>query len=201
VFVFEKFLTTDSDIKPKTNIKVNLRLVLQPENFPSIVNKLQKFGIDAEKRFRSGDKCIVATVNGEIVHWTWVAFKEAYVGVLEKKIRVPDTNSAYVYGIYTLRKYRRLGIASKAMEALLNHLHSRGIKRVFVLIHHNNFPSIRYHQKIGFKKIGTIKFIKILKLKLYSCIGETKEDYNFISGMLFIKDHSKFQFINGRLLK
>jgi ribosomal protein S18 acetylase RimI-like enzyme len=192
--VVEKILT-DTSVKTETKIEVDFKIV-QPDDFPKIANKFKKLEIDAEKMFRSGDMCIVAEANGEIVHWTWVTFKENYVMEMEKKIRIPNSNSAYVYAVYTVPEYRRLGIAPKAMETLLSYLHDRGIRKVFALIHPSNFPSLRYFRKVGFKKIGMIKLIKILKLNLYVCRGETRKDYNTIVEMLSTEeDQSKFQLI------
>lgn len=172
LFVIEKRLT-DASFKTEAKIEVNLRLV-QRDEFPKIANKFKKFEVNVEEMLEDGDVCAIAEIDGNLVHWTLVAFNDAYVGEIERKIRVsPD--SAYLYAGYTAQEYRGLGIASKAMEKILCYLHEIGIRKTYALIRHDNFPSLRYTHKAGFKKIGTIKFFKICKLKLCRYEGETKK--------------------------
>lgn len=171
IFVFERTLT-DLCFKAKAKAKVDVKLV-QRDEFPKIANNLKKFKVDAEAIFEDGRMCAIAEIDGNLVHWTFVAFNEAYVMEIKRKIRV-STDSAYVYAVYTAPEYRGLGIASKAMEKISCCLHERGIKKAYALIHPNNFPSLRYFHKVGFKKIGKITFIEICKLKLYKCKSETK---------------------------
>lgn len=182
-FVFEKTLN-DFCFKAKAKVEVDVRLV-QRDEFPEIANNFKKFKVDAEAIFEDGRMCAITEIDGDLVHWTFVAFNEAYVMEIERKTRV-SSDSAYLYASYTAPEYRGLGIASKTMEKILCHLNERGIKKAYALIHPNNFPSLRYYHKAGFKKIGTITFIKIYKLKLYKCKGETKKDYNTLVEMLCI---------------
>jgi len=183
IFVFERTLT---NLCPKAKVKVEVDVKLvQRDEFPKIANNFKKFKVDVEAIFEDGRMCAIAEIDGDLVHWTFVAFNEAYVMEIERKIRV-SSDSAYLYAGYTAPEYRGLGIASKAMVKILCYLHERGIKKAHALIHPNNFPSLRYTHKLGFKKIGTITFIKICKLKLYKCKDETKEDYNTLMKMLSI---------------
>lgn len=184
LLVVEKMLA-DAGVKTETKVEVDLKLV-QRDDFPKIASKFKKFKTNVGKMFESGNTCIVAEINGEFVHWTWVSFNEAYVTEIERKIRI-NSDSAYMYAFYTVPEYRGLRIAPKAMEKILNYLHERGIKKAYTLIRPNNFPALRYTHKVGFKKIGMIKFTKICKLKLYRCKGETKKDYNTLIEMLSIE--------------
>lgn len=194
--VIEKILA-DTSIKTETKIEVDFKLV-QPNDFPEFTNKFKKthFPIDAEEFSKSGDMCIVAEARGEIVNCIWVSLNENYVTEIEKKIRMPNSHSAYTYAANTDSEYRGLGIAPRAMEELFNYLHERGIKRVFGLVRLSNFPALRYTQKAGFRKIGMIEYVGILKLRLYVCKGETEKDYNTLIEMLSTgEDRSKLQLI------
>ena len=185
----------NTNVKTQTKIEVHFEL-FQPDDFPKAAEKFMKLGIDAEKIFGPGDMCIVGEVAGRIVHWTWFALNGNYVMEMEKRIQMPSLDSAYVYAGYTVPEYRGLRIAPKAEEEMYNHLHNRGIKRVFGLIESSNFPSLKYHRSIGFRKIGTIRFIRILGLRLYLCRGETEKDCKTIRKLLSSeKDRSKFQLI------
>ncbi len=184
MLVFEKMLAK-SCVKIETKIEVDLKLV-QDDDFPKIGDKFKKFRTNVGKMFESGNTCIVAEIHGEFVHWTWVAFNEAYVTEIGRKIRL-NSGSAYMYAGYTVPEYRGLGIAPKAMGKILSYLHKRGIKKAYALIRPDNFQALRYTHKVGFKKIGMIRFIGISKLRLYRCKGETKKDYNTLIGMFSIK--------------
>ena len=185
MLVFEKMLV-NTYAKIETKIEVDFKL-LQDDDFPKIGGKFKKFNTNFGKMLESGNTCIIAETHGEFVHWTWVAFNEAFVTEIERKIRI-ESDSAYVYAVYTVPEYRGLGIAPKAMEKILSYLHERGNKKAYVLIRPNNFPALRYAHKVGFKKIGMIRFVKLCKLKLYRYKGETKSDCDTLIGMFSVEE-------------
>ena len=180
--VVEKILT-GSNTRVMLKIKVDFKLI-QPDNFPDFAKKFKEFEIDAEKLLQSGDMCIIAEANGRIISCVWVALNENYVMEMEKYIRMPDSNSAYLYAVYTVPEYRGFGVAAKAIEKLLVHLKKKGVRKVYALIHPNNFSSLRCFQKVGFKRIGMVHFVRILKLKIYVCKGLTRRDHKIITEML-----------------
>jgi len=181
-FVIEKKLDDNTIFETETGIKVNSTLVRR-EEFPRIASSFKTFKVNVGEILKDGDICAIAEVDGNLVNWTLIAFDEAYVGELQRKIRV-SRDSAYLYAFYTAQNYRGLGIASKTMERILRYLHKRGIRKAYALVRHDNLPSLKYTYKAGFRKIGTIEFIKIYKLKLYKYKGKTQENYNTIIGML-----------------
>jgi len=180
IFVFERTLT-DACFKIEAKVEVDARPA-QHDDFPKISKRFKKFDTIAEERFKIGHICIVSDMHGDIVHLKWIAFNEAYAGELERKLRI-DPDSAYIYDTYTVPEYRGLGIAPKVMEKAFSYLYERGIRKVYVCIRHNNFPSLRAAQKEGFRKIGSITYTRIFMLRLYRCKGETKEDYNKLKEM------------------
>lgn len=175
VIVVEKILTSNN-FRTKTKIEVNLKFC-QQSDFAKNAAMFKRFKIDAGEMFESGNTCIVGEANGEIVHWTWIALSDVHITEIEKKIRI-SPSSAWVYAGYTAPDYRGLGIAPRAMEEIFSYLRDKGIQKVYATIRPNNLSSLQYTHKIGFKKIGLIKFIKICKLKLYRCKSETKEDHD-----------------------
>jgi len=196
VFVFERTLA-DGRFKVEAKVKVDVRII-QRDDFPRIAKMFQKFKIKevdmacfapvitiAKEKFKMGHICVVADMHGNIVHSKWIAFNEVYAGLLERKMRM-TSDSAYVYGSYTVPEYRGLGIAPKTMEKGFSYLYERGIRKVYSCISHNNFPSLRLAHKQGYRKIGTITYTKIFKSRLYRCEGETEEDYNKLKSMFFL---------------
>lgn len=193
VFVFERTLA-DTCFKTDSKVEVDVRVV-QRDDFPRIAKRFQKFKINenelayfnpsisiAKERLEKGHICIIADIGGDLVHLKWVALNEGYAGLLDRKIRMPP-DSAFVYGSYTISEYRGLGIAPKTMEKGFSYLYERGIRDVYSCISHNNFPSIRLAHKQGYRKMGTIMYTKVFKLRRYRCEGETEEDYNKLKEM------------------
>jgi GNAT superfamily N-acetyltransferase len=172
---FEKVLD-DPGFKTETKLDIDVRIV-QCNDFQKILDKFKELNIDVEKNYGTADIYAVAEIDGKPVHIRGVKLNWAYVGALERKIRL-SSDSAYLYGAYTVPEYRGLGVAPKVTERIFYHLKQNGIKKVYACIQSNNFPSLRYAQKVGYLKIGTITFIKIWKLKLYRFKGETKKGYD-----------------------
>lgn len=180
IFIFEKKLT-GTCFKIEAKVDVNVRLI-QRDDFPKIAKKFKISHSDIKKRLEIGNLCFVADLHGDLAHFKWVAFNKTYSGDLERELRV-GSNSALIYWGYTIPKYRGLGISPKVMEKILQHLAEIGIKKVYAGVDHNNFPMLRVKQKERFRKIGTITYTKLFKLRLYRCEGETGEDYNRLKEM------------------
>jgi len=179
--VFERQL---DDTHPKTEAKIEVAVrLIQNYDFHKIAKGFKKLEIKAKERFEKGHMCIVADLRGELVHVMWIAFNEAYAGELERKLLI-SPGAAYMYDGYTVSEYRGLGIAPKVMAEAFVHLYRKGIRNVYACIRYNNFPSIRYVQKEGFRKIGAIIFTAIFRFRVCRFKGETKEDYNKLKKML-----------------
>lgn len=171
---FEKMLD-DEGFKTEPKVDIDVRII-QRDDFLRILNKL-KLDINIEENYRTADLCAIAEIDGDLVHIRGVKLNWAYVGAIERTIRL-SSDSAYLYGAYTVPEYRGLGIAPKVTEKIFCHLNQRGIRKVYACIQSNNYPSLRYAHKVGYRKIGTVTFIKIWKLKLCRFKGETKKDYD-----------------------
>jgi len=96
-----------------------------------------------------------------------------------------------LFAVYTIPEYRRLRIASKAIEKILNYLRQRGIEKVYLFARPSNYPSMRLFHNAGFEKIGTVSFIKIWKLKILRYKAENKEHYNTLTKMFHLKKTGK----------
>ena len=182
LYFFEKL--TDQRLKAKAKINVNVRIV-ESEDFPKIAKRFENLlETEAINRSKMGHICFGAELNGEFVHSTWVSFNNAYVGPLERKLRV-SSDSAYIYDIFTVPEYRGLQIAPKVFSDVLNYLRDiRKIKKIYVSISHTNYSSLRVAKKEGLRKIGAIKYVRICRWRLYRFQGETKEDHNKLKQML-----------------
>jgi ribosomal protein S18 acetylase RimI-like enzyme len=180
-FVLVERILAETSFQTETNVKVGLRII-QRDDFSKIFDKFKKSRVDIEKVSEDASLCAVAEIDGNLVHWTFVAFDKAYVRELERKICVAP-GTVYLYAIHTDPDYRGLGIASKVMTKILGYLQEEGFEKAYALIRPNNSPSLRYTQKLGFKKIGTIDFSKIFGLKIYRCKSKIRKNQDKLMKM------------------
>jgi ribosomal protein S18 acetylase RimI-like enzyme len=180
IFAFEKSLPASSKIEAKVEADVRLAQSID-------ISKLtEKFGARGMKEgIRKGHLCFIADMDGEILHYKWVAFDEAYVSELKRKIHF-DSNSAYIYSSFTVPDYRGFGLDSKVTTKVFDYLNEQGIEKVYILVRHNNFPSQRVIQKVGYRKMGEIRFIQVLSSRKYTCKGPTEKDCKRIKEMLLL---------------
>jgi RimJ/RimL family protein N-acetyltransferase len=120
------------------------------------------------------DICFIAKADGKMVHWTHITFKSAYIAEINKRIQ-PNSDSAYLYGIFTAKDFRKKGIASAVIEKVADYLTEKGIKKLQVIVDSHNNSMAKIVNKTGFEQIGAVKLVKIGKLKLYRYKGRTKE--------------------------
>lgn len=180
LFVFEHTLP-DLSFKSQAKVEVDVNLVSQ-DDFSKFAKTFKDLRKNADERFKMGHLCFGAILNGEYVHLKWITFNELYVEEIDRKIRV-SSGAAYMYDSYTLPNYRGLGISSKVMEKTVQHLSKIGMKRIYAVVRHNNFPMLKVKQKEKARKIGTITYTKIIGFRFYRFKGETEEDHKKIADM------------------
>jgi len=189
IIVMERIIA-NIDFEREAKIPVVIKLISRDQ-----LSSVAREALDPKAALLNVDKdahlFAIGSVDGYPAHRTFVAFKKAYVGAIEQEIRL-DYDSAYLFRVYTDPHYRGLGIATKAISKILSHLCERGIKRVYALIRNDNFPSLRLFRKIGFRKIGAIKFIKIFLFKYYRIKAETKKDHITLR-KLFLPEKKPFR--------
>ena len=87
----------------------------------------------------------VAVVDGEVVGWvavSQVSSRSVYAGVVEHSVYV-DPNA------------QRHGVGSALMRVLIDSTEAAGIWTIQSGIFPENTPSLRFHQRVGFRVIGT----------------------------------------------
>ncbi len=119
-----------------------------------------------ERRFKKGDRCFAAEIDGRVAHYTWVSFGEEYLPSIEKRIKVRE-NEAYIYNVYTVPSFRREGLFSYVLGQILRRLHDSSYKRLWVSVLSNNISSQTAFEKLGFKKDKEIGYLRFLAFKKY----------------------------------
>jgi len=174
LFLLEKKLDRFSFV-PVNKINVEIKFI-DPTDCKKVAseNRWQdNFTVDINEIFQDSDVSVIAEVNGHLAHWAQIAFKTAYVAGIEKKISV-SSESAYIYGVYTAKNFRKMGIASAVIEKTAAYLCERGIRKVYLFANTHNLSMLKIAEKTGFKRIGMITLIKIGRLKLYRYKGNIK---------------------------
>ena len=90
---------------------------------------------------------LVAEQNGRVVGWGALgSFPTAYTacGTLEDSI-------------YVLHDFHRQGIGSRLLQALIDAAREMGLRSILANISADQTPSIRLHEKFGFKKVAHLR--------------------------------------------
>lgn len=66
-------------------------------------------------------------------------------------------DEAEVGNLCVFGKYRRIGVATKIIEAFLKFMKDRGITKVFLEVNHDNYKAIALYEKMGFESYGSRK--------------------------------------------
>lgn len=181
IIVFEKSLSNHPELQVKVDVDVRLAQSVD------IARLAERFGARGLKDgIMRGHLCFIADMNGEIAHYKWVALDEAYVSELNRNIRV-SYNSAYIYSSYTVPKFRGFGLDTKVTMKVFDYLHERGIEKVYILVQFNNIPSLRVMQKVGYRKMGEVRFVQVFGFKKYECESRTEKDCSQIKKMLSLQ--------------
>ena len=149
------------------NIGLKIRL-MRPEDIPTISRELN---INFKAEVSRGSGGMVALIDGKLVNWSLFAVNKVYRGEYVKRFNL-NHHSAYIHAVYTMREYRGNGIAPQVIDAICGYLFQKNIRHVYLCINPANQASLRFASKAGFKNIGHITYIQILKLLV--CMAKTR---------------------------
>ena len=90
---------------------------------------------------RTGDKCLVAEVDGTLAGAVWVRIMNDYG-------HIDDETPSFALSVR--KEYRRQGIATVLMKAMLEHLREAGYKQASLSVQKANF-ALNLYKNIGFK--------------------------------------------------
>jgi GNAT superfamily N-acetyltransferase len=135
-------------------------------NIDALENIMYQGKAQIHKNFLKGDRCFVAYLNGEIIHYTWVSFKEGHIASIEKDIKLKESE-AYIYNVRTLPDFRNKGIFLFVLGNVCKQLSKDGYKKLYTSILENNISSQKAFEKIGFKKSKEVRYFKIFGHKRY----------------------------------
>jgi RimJ/RimL family protein N-acetyltransferase len=171
-----------SELRIDPEIQYVVRLIqvsdinkIPPEQRPAFKNNLEH-----------SDGGMVADVGENVVGWLFFAQKSRYHEVIDATLKF-DSDSAYIYNLFTVPNFRGLGIASNVLDKASRYLNSKGKKRVYITIFARNYPSIRAALKVGFREFGTVNFLRSFPFKIYRLRGKSESELNVLRKMLSVR--------------
>ena len=117
-------------------------------------------------RLSQGEVCWVVKVEGEIVSYVWVAFRQEQVEELCKAVKLQE-GEFYLYDAFTVPEWRGKGIYPAILSRQLQHFKEEGFKRALIFTVEENIASRRGITRSGFNHFQTIEITKILNFAFY----------------------------------
>jgi GNAT superfamily N-acetyltransferase len=111
-------------------------------------------------RLEAGGICFAARHAGRIVSVTWIATGHAQLSTGELVLR---DGEVFLYDSFTDPELRGHHIQMTVLAALLDHARAAGHQRAVVMIEPVNRPSIRSRERSGFRRTGTMHFLRLGK--------------------------------------
>lgn len=119
-------------------------------------------------RLSKGHICFCAKLQNEVMCYIWISPKICglFFGT-ENELEILDLNDnqVYSYDLYTYKKYRNIGIASKLQNFTSNSLIKRGVTERVNIISPSNIASMKIALRAGFEPQRVIYIFGIKKYK------------------------------------
>ena len=96
---------------------------------------------------------LVSGEKGELIHFI-AEVDGKVVASAEIRKRKGHQKHVGVLGIAVKSGYRRLGIATKLIEALLDEAKKQGLKVIVLDVYEKNLPALNLYKRMGFKEVG-----------------------------------------------
>lgn len=116
--------------------------------------------LDSWRRpFGWGEQVMVGTIDGRIAAFAWVqrGTPEGFPTYYNRLFQ----SDARILRVGVVPTFRRQGLNSAMMRALLERLLTEGFGRVFAESHKYNVPSVRTFLRVGFRPVGSITVLTI----------------------------------------
>lgn len=157
------------------------RRVLTAERFPerapegAVVRLIDAGDTDAIRQIESMEEwlqgnllgilshgiCVVAFDGSRVVGFNLVAFREAYISLLNLHKRLRH-HQAWSEQITVSKTFRKQELASALRYRVFTELQRRGVRTLYGGTLLSNTPSLKLAAKVGFQAIADVQYLKIL---------------------------------------
>lgn len=160
---------------PKLDSRANSNFFIDEVNKGDIeeISKLTGFTCSQLKaRIDAGDIGMVSRSvdSNKIVTILLAHFGNTFIRGFNLKLNIPQS-SVYVYWAFSDPKVRLTCIFNSSFKKLVNKLSEEGVNEFYALVETCNRKAKRFHEKINFKKVKSILYIKVL----FFCITIQKD--------------------------
>ena len=112
-------------------------------------------------RLSQGKEPMVGSLNGMVVCYVWITFKDEFEPFLGREVQLNNEN-AYIYDTFVHPDFRGKGIHTVVVQEAMRYIKSHGCKGVFSVVNKANTPSLRTFKKLGFFEFSTSRVRRIM---------------------------------------
>jgi len=160
VFYELRFDGAPMHVNAKKTVEIKKGGISDIEKLVSCQNKKDIF----LKRFKSGENCLLAIVDGQVVGYEWFCTGAKHI---EERYGYEITIPAkvmYAYDAYVLPTYRKQKIWSQLLEASSKLMTENNKTGILSFVDYGNDISLNVHKKFGFLQVKSILFLKFFGL-------------------------------------
>jgi len=155
LFVVEVMSASISDLRKGRRGRRSYQVRWAAESDVPAVTAFFGPGRPIMQRVRRGDRCLIATVRGEICAAVWFSPGPGHyaedAGDLGCELHYPETVAFSYDGLGT-----RLGAWGTLMARAPDLLQQIGVDEIVTLIDYDNYLSINSHQSLGYRRLGLV---------------------------------------------
>ena len=116
-----------------------------------------------QQRFAEGARCFAAHVEGQIAACGWVSQGSAWVGELERRLRLAR-GEVYIWDCVTLPAYRGQRLYPALLSCLLVTLRTEGVRRAWIGASLDNAASTQGIATAGFRPVVWARYGRLGRL-------------------------------------
>ena len=133
------------------------------------------------ERFDLGHRCFVARIDGQIVHYNWLAFERVVFPSWgsnaqsrtvdpRRTIRL-KREEAFCYDAYTLERWRGKAIHTKVLREMLSSLQGAAYRVAYTEVNVARKSSWKTHERLGWEVAGTMLCARVRGLGLSAVVS------------------------------
>jgi len=142
---------TESDIEELTTLVVR-------RYGPKAYKKRDMFRDELLERFANGNKCFVAKIGTEIVHYNWIFFQSGEYMLLPRRFTVLKDDEALCMDGVTVEAWRGKSIHTAVNTQMLLFLKKSGYRRAYTIVKTDYKSSKKTLYRVGWEISGTMLY-------------------------------------------
>ena len=145
-------------VSPRVPVAISLLAENQVDEYCSF--RPEADPAEMRQRLEAGRRCFVARHEGQIVHACWTMGGEAWIGYLDRRIRLAP-GEVYICESFTDPEFRGQNIAPARVAWMAQYYKDAGYQRLVAIIMPENRAAFRPPEKVGFRPIGLMGYVKL----------------------------------------